>query len=107
MVKQRILFKINSVPRGCLQFVIVVFPDHTHLLFLTLYHGISAKFIFGGHFGCYLEFQYEESTSRLHTQARKFAHCIILNIKPSNLFSGGGGTNFFAHLASALIVPIA
>ena len=25
-----------SVPRGCLQFVIVVFPDHTHLLFLYL-----------------------------------------------------------------------
>ena len=25
-----------TVPRGCLQFVIVVFPDHTHLLFLTL-----------------------------------------------------------------------
>ena len=24
-----------GVPRGCLQFVIVVFPDHTHLLFLT------------------------------------------------------------------------
>ena len=24
------------VPRGCLQFVIVVFPDHTHLLFFTL-----------------------------------------------------------------------
>ena len=24
-----------TVPRGCLQFVIVVFPDHTHLLFLT------------------------------------------------------------------------
>ena len=23
-----------GVPRGCLQFVIVVFPDHTHLLFL-------------------------------------------------------------------------
>ena len=23
------------VPRGCLQFVIVVFPDHTHLLFFT------------------------------------------------------------------------
>ena len=23
------------VPRGCLRFVIVVFPDHTHLLFLT------------------------------------------------------------------------
>ena len=23
-----------TVPRGCLQFVIVVFPDHTHSLFL-------------------------------------------------------------------------
>ena len=25
-----------AVPRGCLQFVIVVFPDHTHLLFLQI-----------------------------------------------------------------------
>ena len=25
-----------TVPRGCLQFVIVVFPDHTHLLFLYM-----------------------------------------------------------------------
>ena len=24
------------VPQGCLRFVIVVFPDHTHLLFFTL-----------------------------------------------------------------------
>ena len=24
-----------AVPRGCLQFVIVVLPDHTHLLFLS------------------------------------------------------------------------
>ena len=24
-----------AMPRGCLQFVIVVFPDHTHLLFLA------------------------------------------------------------------------
>ena len=24
-----------AVPRGCLRFVIVVFPDHTHLLFIT------------------------------------------------------------------------
>ena len=27
-----------AVPRGCLQFVIVVFPDHTHLLFLIWSH---------------------------------------------------------------------
>ena len=26
-----------AVPRGCLQFVIVVFPDHTHLLLLKKY----------------------------------------------------------------------
>ena len=25
-----------AVPQGCLRFVIVVFPDHTHLLFLTI-----------------------------------------------------------------------
>ena len=25
-----------AVPRGCLQFVIVIFPDHTHLLFLVV-----------------------------------------------------------------------
>ena len=25
-----------TVPRGCLQFVIVVFPDHTRLLFLVI-----------------------------------------------------------------------
>ena len=24
-----------AVPQGCLQFVIVVFPDHTHLLYLS------------------------------------------------------------------------
>ena len=26
-----------AVPGGCLQFVIVVFPDHTHLLFFNVY----------------------------------------------------------------------
>ena len=28
-----------TVPRGCLQFVIVVFPDHTHLLFFMVMTG--------------------------------------------------------------------
>ena len=31
MVEQLFL----AVPRGCLRFVIVVFPDHTHLLFFS------------------------------------------------------------------------
>ena len=30
-----------AVPRGCLRFVIVVFPDHTHLLFF--YHTSQLK----------------------------------------------------------------
>ena len=28
---------VGLTSRGCLQFVIVVFPDHTHLLFFRLY----------------------------------------------------------------------
>ena len=35
-----------AVPRGCLRFVIVVFPDHTHLLF----------FIFSIYLNCYFVF---------------------------------------------------
>ena len=34
-----------AVPRGCLQFVIVVFPDHTQLLFLELNVDNKVKFI--------------------------------------------------------------
>ena len=37
-----------AVPWGCLQFVIVVFPDHTHLLFFMLggqpNHGLQLCF---------------------------------------------------------------
>ena len=32
------------VPRGCLRFVIVVFPDHTHLLFLITYLKINFNY---------------------------------------------------------------
>ena len=32
-----------TVPRGCLQFVIVVFPDHTHLLFLRHLAALKSK----------------------------------------------------------------
>ena len=31
------------MPQGCLQFVLVVFPDHTHLLFSI---GIGFHFVF-------------------------------------------------------------
>ena len=39
-----------AVPRGCLQFVIVVFPDHTHLLFLQVYQSLK-------HIQFYLKYQ--------------------------------------------------
>ena len=35
-----------AVPRGCLQFVIVVFPDHTHLLFFILGPQVTCRVIF-------------------------------------------------------------
>ena len=35
-----------AMPRGCLQFVIVVFPDHTHLLFLIRIFKINVFLIF-------------------------------------------------------------
>ena len=34
---------VGRTSRGCLQFVIVVFPDHTHLLFFRLYDGSDLK----------------------------------------------------------------
>ena len=39
-----------AVPWGCLRFVIVVFPDHTHLLFLK--GGIVCRRHEGGSFVC-------------------------------------------------------
>ena len=38
-----------AVPRGCLRFVIVVFPDHTHLLFLVPNQSLDNFVLF-----CYL-----------------------------------------------------
>ena len=32
-----------AIPLGCLRFVIVVFPDHTHLLILIVKYNISLK----------------------------------------------------------------
>ena len=42
MVEQLFL----AVPGGCLQFVIVVFPDHTHLLFLQCTDWASSEKMF-------------------------------------------------------------
>ena len=42
MVEQLFL----TVPRSCLQFVIVVFPDYTHLLFLSCFNATKQKNVF-------------------------------------------------------------
>ena len=34
-----------AVPLGCLRFVIVVFPDHTHLLFFSEIHASCLKVV--------------------------------------------------------------
>ena len=39
-----------AVPRGCLKFVIVVFPDLTHLLFFMFYLFLAFVCIFKIHF---------------------------------------------------------
>ena len=46
-----------TVPRGCLQFVILVLPDHTHLLFLAIAgasvsHGHISSFFFLTSYSC-------------------------------------------------------
>ena len=35
-----------TMPRGCLRFVIVVFPDHSHLLFFILYRLVVKLYSF-------------------------------------------------------------
>ena len=41
-----------TVPRGCLQFVIVVFPDHTHLLFLVINSAVGEVCILNVYMPC-------------------------------------------------------
>ena len=53
-----------AVPRGCLQFVIAVFPDHTHLLFSNL-HSVCVKtqnvFTSNGGFLIYVMYYHKET----------------------------------------------
>ena len=48
-----------ALPRGCLQFVVVVFPDHTHLLFLpySVSCYLNVSFIHSTILDCLLAFQ--------------------------------------------------
>ena len=70
-----------AVPRGCLQFLIVVFPDHTHLLFLTLStitaaeNSLKCKFFTDGHqfISKSLERKKKVKVSRPHCLLKEYA----------------------------------
>ena len=57
-----------TVPRGCLRFVIVVFPDHTHLLF-SINHLC--------HKGCRLNMYY----SHFSLSKMQYAHSLLISFK--------------------------
>ena len=56
-----------AVSQGCLQFVIVVFPDHTHLLFFTVIICFASCF----HFQCGLELLGQDEEYSNHDLVRK------------------------------------
>ena len=87
-----------KVPRGCLQFVIVVFPDHTHLLFFTLmmdsYEGCSdmnaSSFI--------TFFTYMKRQNAIHFWKELFvAFKMALNIKTHSLYISSNRRLYKSH----------
>ena len=58
-----------AVPRGCLRFVILVFPDHTHLLFLKEWKINISKII----------------DTRISFHSRN-THLLPLNLNPKSSF---------------------
>ena len=70
MVEQLFL----TVPRGCLQFVIVVFPDHTHLLFLMFKQPFNNALR-----NSYYK-HYREYRKLLKHKRKKYTRVIVLNL---------------------------
>ena len=67
------------VPQGCLQFVIVVFPDHTHLLFLSgaYNHPSMSDELFE-----------QDCTLGLDKISEKYEHFILLGDLNFNMLNG-------------------
>ena len=93
MVEQLFL----AVPRGCLQFVIEVFPDHTHLLFLFLATGrIFKVYAYGQSFS-----RHENCRQKLiSVNFSRTSIAYMLRIIKSNL---ARNSMFFIHLANPQI----
>ena len=62
-----------AVPRGCLQFVIVVFPDHTHLLFFNsiFTNDLKRKYFFSKNVHSYRPSLFNERVRILHERIGK------------------------------------
>ena len=66
-----------AVPRGCLQFVIVVFPDHTHLLFFIVRTSLSPDMLYFCEGGTY------QSTLLLRWVSFTFHFCTSDSLSPN------------------------
>ena len=64
-----------AVPPGCLQFVIVVFPDHTHLLFFILSLPPKLEFIYFYNFLLNLVFTYLQPSFKAIDQLYLYFFC--------------------------------
>ena len=99
LVMVELLFlHVLAVPRGCLQFVIVVFPDHTHYFYCILFSRIALKDIFA-----------KLKKSRLFIGIRKSDFAIprsFTNIKPSQKFPNFQNLNLVYWSISNLIVKV-
>ena len=94
-----------TVPRGCLQFVIVVFPDHTHLLFLIemiKWFSLAARKIVQGKMK--LPKQTQKFMDRHQDDVRKLASAIVdPEVKRSIILKPGGGGFFGGVIIRSLI----
>ena len=64
-----------AMPRGCLRFVIVVFPDHTHLLFLVKNTFFFPQNIFHSRFGLKSKDLKTKQISEAHEKDVDFKMC--------------------------------
>ena len=80
-----------ALPRGCLRFVIVLFPDQTHLLFLGLYRETSLclPVVY------YLQFQGGASFVDLNRLLLSLSYCHASFLQPLWSSVGKGLTTWF------------
>ena len=74
-----------TVPQGCLQFVIVVFPDHTHLLFFIFENDVSSGIKYT---------KYTQNTQKLNTRSKLLPSSYFKTVTVSNTITNSDGEPF-------------